>query len=97
MYCQLIEEVVMATVKLRPSSRTWWDHLRARIADRHREEGAQRQLRRIRSGMRKDMHAARRDAETAIANGRAELTSAAARSAEAALGRLARRPGSAGH
>jgi len=82
----------MATIKLRPSSRTWWDHLRVRIAARCREEAAQRQLRGIGSGIRKDMRAARRDAETAVANGRAELTSAAARSVEAVL---ARRPDSA--
>jgi hypothetical protein len=81
-------------IKLRPSSRTWWDHVRARRASRRRQAGARRQIGQIAGGMRQDLRAARRDAGTAAAAGRSELTVAAARSLEAAMTRLARHPNS---
>jgi hypothetical protein len=79
--------------KLRPSSRTLREHLGIRAAAWGRRIGAERQIGRMASGMRKDLHAARRDARTSVAVGRSKLTVAVARSLEDALARLARRPG----
>ena len=47
-------------------------------------------------GKRRDLHAARRDAKTAVAVGRTKLTVAVARPLEDALARLAGRPDSDG-
>jgi len=85
----------MNVTKLRPTSRTWWDHMRARAAARLRQAGVQRQLSIMTRGMHRDLRAARRDAETAVAVRRSELTVAAARWLGSALARVACRSGSA--
>jgi hypothetical protein len=82
--------------KLRPSSRALREHLGIRAGAWGRRIGAERQIGRTASGMRRDLHAARRDAETSVAVGRARLTVAIARSLEDALARLAGRPDSDG-
>jgi hypothetical protein len=82
--------------KLRPSSRTWWEHLGTRAGAWGRRIGAERQIGAVAGGIRRDLHAARRDAKTAVAVGRAKLTVAVARSLEDALARLAGRPDSDG-
>jgi len=80
--------------KLRPSSRTLWEHLGIRAGAWRRRIGAERQIGAMAGGMRRDLRAARRDAKTAAAIGRTKLTVAVARSLEDALGRLAGRPDS---
>lgn len=53
--------------KLRPSSRTWREHLGVRAGAWGRRIGAERQIGTMAAGMRRDLHAARRDARTAVA------------------------------
>jgi hypothetical protein len=82
--------------KLRPSSRTLWEHLGTRAGAWGRRIGAERQIGAMAGGVRRDLHTARRDAKTAVAVGRTKLTVAVARALEDALARLARRPDSDG-
>jgi len=86
----------MDAIKLRPTSRPWWQHLGIRARAWGRRIGAERQIGAMTGGMRRDLHAARRDAKTAVAVGRTRLTVAVARSLEDALARLAGRPDSDG-
>jgi hypothetical protein len=82
--------------KLRPSSRTLWEHLGIRAGAWGRRIGAKRQIGAMAGGMRRDLRATRRDAKTAVAVGRIKLTVAVARWMEDALARLAGRPDSDG-
>jgi hypothetical protein len=77
--------------QLRPSSRTSREHLGIRAAAWGRRVGAERQIGRMASGMRKDLRATSRDAGTSLAVGRSKLTAGVARSLEDALARLAHR------
>jgi len=86
----------MDASKLRPTSRPWWEHLGIRARAWGRRIGAERQIGAMTSSMRRDRHAARRDAKTAMAVARTRLTVAVARFLEDALARLAGRPRSDG-
>jgi hypothetical protein len=83
-------------VRLYSSFRTGRDHLRIRAGAWARRVGAERRLERMADGMQHDLRAVRRDARTAVATGRADLTVAAARRLEQAMARLAGRGDSAG-
>jgi len=82
--------------KLRPSSRPWWEHMGIRAGAWQRWVGAERQISRTGSGMRRELRAVRRHAKTSIAVGRARLTAAVARSLEDTMARLAGRLDSPG-
>jgi hypothetical protein len=76
----------------RPSPRPWWENLGIRVGAWRRRIGAERQIGRTASGLRRDLRAARRDAKTSVAVGRARFTAAVARSLEEKIAR----PDSAG-
>jgi hypothetical protein len=81
----------VGTSDLRPSSRTWWDHLRIRAGARRRQANAERRLNRAGSDMQKDLRAPRRDATTAATVGRSKLANGAARTVDTTLTRLVHR------